>query len=110
MDIMMSTPEPANHEPATIDGIDRQIVSPERWQTYHDAIRAREKELTRTHDQLAAERRRAPWAKVEQDYRFKGSDGAATLVDLFHGRKPQTEPYHWWRRHDEYENASEHAK
>jgi predicted dithiol-disulfide oxidoreductase (DUF899 family) len=70
-----------------IDGVERRLVSAEHWQAQLDAIRTREKELTAAHDQLAAERRRAPWVKVERDYRFAGPNGAASLVDLFQGRK-----------------------
>ena len=47
----------------------------------------KEKELTRARDALAAERRRMPWMAVEKDYRFDGSDGPASLLDLFDGRR-----------------------
>lgn len=70
-----------------IDGIQRHVVSSETWARHHDAVRAREKELTQAHDELAAERRRSPLMKVERTYRFRGSEGAATLADLFQSRK-----------------------
>lgn len=70
-----------------IDGTRRQIVPSETWVRHHDAVRDREKELTQAHDELAAERRRSPWTKVEQTYRFSGPEGAATLADLFQSRK-----------------------
>ena len=47
----------------------------------------KEKALTRARDALAAERRRMPRMAVEQDYRFEGPDGPASLLDLFAGRR-----------------------
>ena len=47
----------------------------------------KEKELTRTRDALAAQRRRMPWQAVERAYEFSGRDGKASLVDLFDGRQ-----------------------
>src|SRR5262249_43968535 len=48
---------------------------------------AKEKELTRTRDALAAERRRMPWMAVEKEYKFDGPKGTASLLDLFDGRQ-----------------------
>jgi predicted dithiol-disulfide oxidoreductase (DUF899 family) len=70
-----------------IDGVERHIVSRESWQRAHEQILAREKELTRAHDRLAAERRRAPWLRVEKAYAFQGPVGKASLADLFDGRR-----------------------
>jgi predicted dithiol-disulfide oxidoreductase (DUF899 family) len=47
----------------------------------------KEKEFTRARDALAAERRRMPWIAVEKEYRFEGPQGAASLADLFEGRR-----------------------
>ena len=75
-------------DPTTeIDGVKRRIVSPEQWRDVLQGIRVREKELTQTHDRLAADRRRAPWVKVTRDYTFEGSAGPARLCDLFDGRR-----------------------
>ena len=63
------------------------VVSPEEWQAARDDLLVKEKELTRARDALAAERRRHPWMAVEREYRFEGPDGAATLLDLFEGRR-----------------------
>jgi predicted dithiol-disulfide oxidoreductase (DUF899 family) len=63
------------------------VVSPEEWTAAREELLAKEKELTRARDALAAERRRMPWQAVEKDYRFDGPDGPATLLDLFDGRR-----------------------
>src|SRR6476646_6361704 len=63
------------------------IVSPQEWQFAREELLVKEKELTRARDALAAERRRMPRLAVEQDYRFEGPDGPATLLDLFAGRR-----------------------
>ncbi|MGH2753995.1 MAG: DUF899 domain-containing protein [Actinomycetota bacterium] len=63
------------------------IVSPEEWEAARRKLLVKEKELTRARDALAAQRRRMPWLAVEKDYRFEGPNGAATLLDLFEGRR-----------------------
>jgi predicted dithiol-disulfide oxidoreductase (DUF899 family) len=63
------------------------IVSPEEWQAAREELLVREKEVTRAHDALAAERRRMPWMAVEKEYRFEGPDGPLGLADLFEGRR-----------------------
>jgi predicted dithiol-disulfide oxidoreductase (DUF899 family) len=63
------------------------IVSPHDWKAARDELLVKEKALTRARDALAAERRRMPWTAVEQDYRFAGPDGPASLLDLFAGRR-----------------------
>ena len=83
----MSTRTYQPHETTMIDGIAREVATKEIWQSRLGKIRAREKELTRAHDQLAAERRRAPWVRVERPYLFRGRSGEATLVELFQDRK-----------------------
>jgi predicted dithiol-disulfide oxidoreductase (DUF899 family) len=63
------------------------IVSPQEWDAAREQMLVKEKEMTRAHDALVAERRRMPWMAVEKRYRFEGPDGAATLLDLFEGRR-----------------------
>jgi predicted dithiol-disulfide oxidoreductase (DUF899 family) len=63
------------------------VVSPQEWQTAWERMLVKEKELTRAHDALAAERRRMPRMAVEKDYRFEGANGTASLLDLFEGRR-----------------------
>jgi predicted dithiol-disulfide oxidoreductase (DUF899 family) len=63
------------------------VVSPQEWQAAWEQMLVKEKEHSRARDALAAERRRMPWMAVEKDYRFEGPDGAASLLDLFEGRR-----------------------
>jgi predicted dithiol-disulfide oxidoreductase (DUF899 family) len=65
---------------------DPNIVSRAEWLEARKALLAKEKELTRLRDRLAAERRTLPWVKVEKPYVFDGTDGKVTLADLFDGR------------------------
>ncbi|WP_202980295.1 DUF899 domain-containing protein [Marinobacter fonticola] len=64
-----------------------QSVSLETWREARQELLAKEKELTRALDALAAERRRLPMVPVEEDYAFTGPEGEVSLVDLFHGRR-----------------------
>ena len=59
------------------------IVSPGEWNAARERLLAKEKELTRARDALAAERRRMPWMAVEKEYSFEGPNGSASLADLF---------------------------
>jgi len=63
------------------------IVSQKEWDAARQELLVKEKELTRARDALAAERRRMPRMAVEKDYRFEGSQGPASLLDLFEGRR-----------------------
>ena len=63
------------------------IVSAQEWEAARMELLVKEKELTRAHDALAAERRRMPRLAVEKAYRFEGPNGPASLVDLFEGRR-----------------------
>jgi predicted dithiol-disulfide oxidoreductase (DUF899 family) len=63
------------------------FVSSEEWEAARLGLLVQEKELTRARDAMAAARRRMPWLPVEQEYEFEGPDGAASLLDLFEGRR-----------------------
>jgi predicted dithiol-disulfide oxidoreductase (DUF899 family) len=63
------------------------IVSRQEWETAHQKLLVKEKELTHARDALAAERRRMPWLAVEKKYEFVGPQGKASLLDLFDGRR-----------------------
>jgi predicted dithiol-disulfide oxidoreductase (DUF899 family) len=63
------------------------VVSAEQWEAALERLRAKEKEATRAGDALAAERRRLPRVLIEKDYVLQGSDGDASLQDLFEGRR-----------------------
>jgi predicted dithiol-disulfide oxidoreductase (DUF899 family) len=87
------------------------VVSAEEWERAHAALLAKEKEATRAGDALAAERRRLPMVRIDG---VESLGSVWTFLDLTPmGRQeewedspegtPQTPPYEWWRRHDEYE-------
>src|SRR5947209_20402160 len=63
------------------------IVSREEWNVAREGLLAKEKELTRARDALAAQRRRMPWMAVDNEYRFEGPAGPASLADLFEGHR-----------------------
>ncbi|WUS52363.1 DUF899 domain-containing protein [Streptomyces mirabilis] len=62
-----------------------QVVTPAEWEAALLRLLAKEQELTRARDALAAQRRRMPWLKVDQEYAFDGPNGVARLLDLFEG-------------------------
>ena len=63
------------------------VVSPTEWEAARQELLVKEKELTRARDALAAERRRMPRMEVEKEYRFEGSGGPVSLLDMFDGRR-----------------------
>src|SRR5256886_8494662 len=63
------------------------IVSSKEWEAARQQLLVKEKDLTRAHDALAAERRRMPWLAVEKQYEFDGPRGKVSLLDLFEGRR-----------------------
>src|SRR6476661_4150790 len=62
------------------------VLSREAWLEARKTLLAKEKEMTRLRDRLAAERRALPWVKVEKDYVFDTPTGKVTLAQLFDGR------------------------
>lgn len=71
-----------------------KIVSSEDWLSERKALLEREKEFTRTRDELSAARRALSWVRVEKDYIFASPDGNKSLADLFDGRD-QLMVYHF---------------
>jgi predicted dithiol-disulfide oxidoreductase (DUF899 family) len=70
------------------------VVSQAEWLAASKQVLAKEKQLTRQHDQLAAERRRMPMVQIDKPYVFDGSAGTVSLLDLFDGRR-QLIVYHF---------------
>jgi predicted dithiol-disulfide oxidoreductase (DUF899 family) len=64
-----------------------EVGSQEQWTEARLRLLAKEKELTRQHDALNAERRALPMVRVDKDYTFEGQKGPATLADLFDGSR-----------------------
>jgi len=63
------------------------IVSREAWHAARIELLAEEKAMTRARDALSTKRRELPMVRIDKDYRFEGPDGAASLLDLFEGRR-----------------------
>jgi predicted dithiol-disulfide oxidoreductase (DUF899 family) len=63
-----------------------KIASAEEWLAHRKTLLKHEKEVTRHHDRVNAERRRLPMVPIEKAYVFERRDGLVSLVDLFEGR------------------------
>ena len=63
-----------------------QIVSHDEWIKASQGLLEKEKEFTKLREQMAEERRKLPWEKVEKKYSFQDLEGRVTLADLFAGR------------------------
>lgn len=72
----------------------QNVVTADEWLTARQELLRREKEFTRSRDELSKARREMPWHKVTSDYVFDGPDGSETLTDLF-GGKSQLIIYHF---------------
>src|SRR5262249_2640949 len=71
-----------------------KVTTREEWLAVRGELLAKEKELTRRGDQLAAERRELPWVAIEKEYTFGTDEGPKTLRELFRGRS-QLIVYHF---------------
>jgi len=71
-----------------------KVATREEWLAARGELPAREKELTRRGDQLAAERRELPWVPIAKEYSFGTDEGPRTLRELFGGRS-QLLVYHF---------------
>lgn len=63
-----------------------KIVSASEWQAASDALLVAEKQATRALDAVAAQRRRLPMVKFEQNYQFDSPSGQTSLLELFQAR------------------------
>jgi predicted dithiol-disulfide oxidoreductase (DUF899 family) len=61
------------------------VGSHDEWLAARIGLLAREKELNRLRDELAAERRRLPWVRLNKQYEFDGPDGRVPMRELFDG-------------------------
>jgi predicted dithiol-disulfide oxidoreductase (DUF899 family) len=71
-----------------------KVATRAEWLAARGELLAREKELTRRGDQLAAQRRELPWVPIEKEYRFDTDEGQRSLRELFGGRS-QLLVYHF---------------
>jgi predicted dithiol-disulfide oxidoreductase (DUF899 family) len=72
---------------AEVSNVNHPVISQDRWIAERKTLLAREKELTRLHDQIARERRALPWVRIEKEYVFDAPEGRRKLADLFDGRR-----------------------
>jgi predicted dithiol-disulfide oxidoreductase (DUF899 family) len=70
-----------------------RIGTRDEWDAGRTELLRREKELTRTSDELARLRRDLPWVRIEKEYTLQTADGPRTLAELFDGRS-QLAVYH----------------
>ena len=64
-----------------------KIVSRDEWLTARKELLKEEREATHVQDAVSARRRELPMVKIDTDYVFEGPRGAASLLDLFDGRR-----------------------
>jgi predicted dithiol-disulfide oxidoreductase (DUF899 family) len=70
------------------------IASREEWLAHRKKLLEHEKDLTKQHDRVNAERRRLPMVRLDKQYVFDGPQGKASLHTLFAGRR-QLIVYHF---------------
>ena len=71
-----------------------RVVSRQEWLNERAAFLVKEKAFSRQREQLAEERRKLPWVKVDKRYCFDGPKGQETLAELF-GEQRQLIVYHF---------------
>jgi predicted dithiol-disulfide oxidoreductase (DUF899 family) len=71
------------------------IADQQNWQREVDALRIREKAVTRELDAIAAQRRRLPMVAMA-NYVLEGEDGPVRLVDVFEGAPQLIVYHHMW--------------
>lgn len=75
-----------------------RVTSRDEWLAARRELLAKEKEVTRAKDAVAAGRRALPVYEIEKTYVLTGPNGTASLADLFDGRR-QLITYHFMWRH-----------
>ena len=78
------------------------VVSGEEWQRARDELLVEEKAHTHAGDALAAKRRRLPMVEVDAGLEATGPGGAATLLDMFEGRRQLIVYHHMLEPDDEH--------
>jgi predicted dithiol-disulfide oxidoreductase (DUF899 family) len=58
----------------------------EEWLAARLELLEREKELTRSSDELARQRQQLPWVQIDKEYSFETDEGTKSLAELFDGR------------------------
>src|SRR6476646_3060726 len=63
-----------------------RVVSRDEWIKERKSLLARERDLTRHRDEIAAARRALPWVRIDKNYIFDTQTVKRTLTQLFEGR------------------------
>jgi predicted dithiol-disulfide oxidoreductase (DUF899 family) len=71
-----------------------KVVSHDVWVAARTKLLVKEKEWSKKHDALSAERRELPVEEIKKEYVFQGPEGRRTLADLFEGKR-QLLVYHF---------------
>ncbi|MBM7787318.1 DUF899 domain-containing protein [Tenggerimyces flavus] len=85
------------------------VVTRDEWLAARKELLVKEKELTRAHDRVNAERRELPMVRIDKDYVLEGENGKVGLLDLFEGRQ-QLVLHHFMWNFDLDDNGDEHPK
>lgn len=73
----------------------QQIIGTrQEWLAARLKLLKAEKELTQRSDELAQQRQRLPWVRIDKEYRLETDEGPVSLADLFQGRS-QLLVYHF---------------
>src|SRR4026209_2054599 len=70
------------------------LATHKQWLAARLKLLEAEKELTRRSDDVARQRQKLPWVRIDKEYRFETDKGNASLADLFGGRS-QLLVYHF---------------
>lgn len=76
------------------------VVTRDEWVAARKELLVKEKELTRAHDRVNAERQTLPMARVEKAYEFEGPNGKVGLLELFEGRQQLVLHHFMWTYED----------
>ncbi|MDW0217422.1 MAG: thioredoxin family protein [Nitrososphaeraceae archaeon] len=71
-----------------------KIATRKQWLAARLKLLEAEKKLTRRSDDVARQRQKLPWVRIDKEYRFETDEGNASLADLFGGRS-QLLVYHF---------------
>ena len=79
-----------------------RVVSAEDWRQARQQLLVAEKAHTRAGDAVAAQRRRLPMTEVDATLEVIGSNGPASVLDMFEGRRQLIVYHHMLKPDDEH--------
>jgi len=66
--------------------VNHKVVSQKEWLAARIKLLKAEKELTRHSDEVASQRQKLPWVRIDKKYEFETDEGKVSLAGLFKGR------------------------